>query len=252
MNTTVTLFGFSFINESSEEKVADQIVAAEKMADGKLPIVSTPNAAQLVAFSQNPDLFKFFSQSNWVLPDGQPIVWLSQWIKKPLQTRLTGSNLFPFLWQRAQREKIRVFLVVSSEEIQKKLLEERPDATILVAPVLKSDTDVVHFSQEVASAINLTQPHWVLIGLGFPKQEKICRYILENKVLTTDTPIFFLLGASFAFYCGLQKRAPESWQKMGLEWLFRLLQNPGRLWHRYTVVNFQFILLAFAEWWRQK
>lgn len=251
MNTTVTLFGFSFINESSEEKVVDQIVASEKNPS-KLPVVCTPNAAQLVAFAQNPRLAHFFSQSQWILPDGQPIVWLSKWIGNPLQSRLTGSNLFPLLWKRAQRDRIRIFLVVSSEQIEKKLKQEMPVAEILVAPLLKSESDVDRFSLEVTQTIISSRPKWVLIGLGFPKQEYICRYYLENSLLTDQKPIFFLLGASFEFYCGLQKRAPQSWQKLGLEWLFRFLQNPGRLWHRYTVVNFQFILLALAEWRKQK
>lgn len=247
MNYRVPLFGFEFMNLPSEADLIAHLKNFSSSSNIGLPVVCTPNAAQIVAFSQNEELRDFFQKSAFVLPDGQPIVWLSRLVGNPLQARLTGSSLFPLVWKEAIASQKRTMLLVSDSQVAEYLQNENRGTFIMVAPNLNSHSKLEGWMKEVNEQIMKIKPDWVFIGLGFPKQELICRYCLM-KSESNSKPLFFLLGASFEFYCGLKKRAPKVWQKLGLEWLFRFIQEPIRLFKRYTIVNFQFILLAWKEW----
>lgn len=241
----VTLFGFPFLNFHSEEEAAEFLMSNPVLSD-KLPIVCTPNAAQVVDFEQHLELKNFFKQSAFILPDGSPIVWLSRLVKKPLTARITGSGIFPYMWQELARAKKKVLMVVSEIEIQNRLQHEFPDCHFLVAPVFTEEFEAIEWTKNLETLVREHTIRYVFVGLGFPKQEWLCRGFLSRMPL--NSPLFLLFGASFEFYCGLKKRAPKTWQRIGLEWLYRFTQEPRRLWHRYTIINFKFMLLFIAEW----
>lgn len=241
----IALFGFSFLSFNDEAEAAEFLLRNASHSE-KLPVVCTPNAAQIVDFDRHPDLKSFFIQSEFTLPDGSPIVWLSRLVGKPLASRITGSGIFPYMWKELAKAKENILMVVSDVEIQVRLQPEFSECHFLIAPILKKETEAIEWIPNIENLVNKHSIRYVFIGLGFPKQEWLCRGYLQRN--PADSPLFLLLGASFQFYCGLKKRAPRFWQKIGLEWLHRFLQEPGRLWYRYTITNLKFLLLFIAEW----
>jgi N-acetylglucosaminyldiphosphoundecaprenol N-acetyl-beta-D-mannosaminyltransferase len=148
---------------------------------------------------------------------------------------LTGSDLFPLIWQSAKQHQHKIFIIVSHEELGLQLKQDYDNIRYYTPPFFNPLKEIALFEQlctEIADEIKDFDPHYVIVGIGFPKQEYLS---LAVHARLTKSPLFLLLGASAEFYVGAKKRAPVFLQKMGLEWLHRLLQEPRRLWKRYVL-----------------
>ncbi|OQW92010.1 MAG: hypothetical protein BWK79_15600 [Beggiatoa sp. IS2] len=241
----IHLFGLDFISAASHHEFLGELVNYPNIPAyqnlSKLPLVITPNADQIVQLDepQFRTLKEQLSQCLFILPDGQPIVWFSRLIGKPLQARLTGSDLFPLVWQTAKQHQQKVFIIVSHEELGIKLKQDY-DNIIYYTPEffnpLKDNGLFEKVCTEIIEKISEFKPHYVIVGIGFPKQELLSLAVHASLVKQQlNSPLFLLLGASAEFYVGTKKRAPVFLQKMGLEWLHRLSQEPRRLWKRYIL-----------------
>jgi exopolysaccharide biosynthesis WecB/TagA/CpsF family protein len=178
-----------------------------------------------------------------VAPDGQPVRWsLNKFHKTKLPDRCYGPELMLRLCKAAAKEGLSIYLYGSSnevlEQLQKKLKQQCPGLIIAGAvspPFRKMTKDEI--DAEIAK-INDSGANLVFIGLGCPRQDYFCH---ENKHKIKAVQL--AVGAAFDFHAGTKKTAPCWMQKRGLEWLFRLTQEPTRLWKRYFVIHTTFAFL---------
>jgi N-acetylglucosaminyldiphosphoundecaprenol N-acetyl-beta-D-mannosaminyltransferase len=238
---TIRLFDLDFISAENHADFFDDLMDYRNNPDygHKKPFVITPNADQVVKLDQpqHHTLKKQISQSLFILPDGQPIILFSKLARKPLKNRLTGSDLFPLLWQAAQKNRQRILVIVSEEAIGVKLKQDYDNIMYYTPPFFSVDSPLFDkVCLENFKIIKDFKPEYVIIGLGFPKQEFLGLALYQKlKEDNIPNPLFLFLGASADFYVGTKKRAPLLLQKMGLEWLHRLVSEPKVKWRRYIL-----------------
>jgi len=202
------------------------------------------NVAILMMMSRDSRLQRFIKNAALVVADGQPIVWASQWLAHPLPERVTGIDLIDALAKRAEQERFRVYLLGASREVI------RAAAANLQSKYPRLDIcgyDDGYFSPAEArdrvKAIRQSGAQILFVGMGVPRQE----FFLEEHWSDLDVSLAIGVGGSFDVIAGLKKRAPHWVQEAGMEWLYRLLQEPKRLWKRYLVTNLQFIYYLLRE-----
>ncbi|HMN04714.1 MAG TPA: WecB/TagA/CpsF family glycosyltransferase [Flavobacteriales bacterium] len=251
----VELFGLPFIADHDHRRVVEEVLAwpLPRLQADELPLLSTPNVDQVVKLHRpgNSDMLSVIKRARYVLPDGQPIVWVGNRIKgKELPARLAGSDLFPALWGRLAQERRPVYMVLANEAIGQALKKENEAMRWMVPPfysVEDAASEQQVAAQVCAELLERLVP-LVFIGLGFPKQERLALAVLDLlKKHDAPQPLFLLLGASFEFHAGLKKRAPMIWRRLGLEFFHRFLSEPRRMFRRYFVDDLQFFRLAWKE-----
>lgn len=245
MNRT-KLFNLPILNGTFEE-VASYLYNLPK---GNQPyLVFTPNVDHIVKISKDRMLFEQYQQADYFLADGWPLVALSKFKENKLNSRVSGADIFSYFLTYYNVVRKRFFIIggkpgnesILRDQIIKKAGIDISDINIVCPPNGFSEnhemlTSIIH-------EIQLFKPDFVFICLGFPKQEKIALK-LKDKI---STSLIFGLGASIDFYVGNIKRAPRYIQLIGLEWLWRLLSDPKRLWKRYLIEDPYFIILSFLE-----
>ena len=186
------------------------------------------------------ELLSILRKADMVTADGMPLVWLSKLMGQPLQERVTGADMVPALAERAAAEGKSIYLFGgidgSAKETARILVERYPDLKIAgySNPFINLD-DKIENKIEIAR-INITDPDILLIALGNPKQEIwFDRYKKYLKV-----PVSIGIGGTFEFISGVTSRAPLWMQRSGLEWIYRMSQDPARLVNRYIKGLYRF------------
>ncbi len=248
MKETTNIFGYNFICAENYDTLADRVISDVRTGEAGLTNFITPNAHGINMYARLPEVNVFCQQSRYVLPDGQPIVWLSRFTDRKIKQRLTGSDFFPVMFRKIKGAEHRCLFIMSNEELGKMILTEKPDARYLVPPFFSiSETDRVgDFVLNAAEIIQKFNLNYVFIGISEPKQGLLAKLITERLRRSNykSSCVFFFLGASYEFYFGLKKRAPVFFQKTGMEWVYRLGSEPGRMYKRYIFGNFEFLLRA--------
>lgn len=207
--------------------------------------VVTPNVDHIVQLEKDVVLQKVYQNASLILTDGQPLIWLSKLYKTPIVEKVSGSDLFPELCKMAAQKQYRMFFLGAAEGIAvtaAKNLKKRYPGLIVsgtYSPPMGFEKD----QKEIKKIINMVReakPHILIVGLGCPKQEKFM-FCYHDKL---QVPISLGLGASLDFEAGNAKRAPKWMSKMGLEWFYRMMQNPKRMGKRYFN-DFKIIKLYF-------
>lgn len=206
----------------------------------------------LLAAHDNDEVMQVYQSSQYVLCDGMPVKWASQILGKPVPERMTGLDVLPALLEEANVHRYRLFLLGASPGVGESLATYIQKhycnaivAGIFVPPFKKqfSETD----NEQMIHAIQLAKPHIVLVSLTAPKQDI---WIAENlKRISAHWAIG--IGGAFEVTAGLIPRAPRWMQKCGLEWFFRFLQEPKRMFRRYFVEAPRFIPLVLKQWLRK-
>jgi N-acetylglucosaminyldiphosphoundecaprenol N-acetyl-beta-D-mannosaminyltransferase len=192
--------------------------------------------------------------ANWLVPDGSGVVWASSVLGGKVCERVTGSDVFSALHQRMNAAGgLSVFFLGASEttlaQIRTRMALDFPN--IRVAGTYSPPFKPTYSEQELAemiSAVNATRPDVLWVGMTAPKQEK---WIFENRD-RLEVRFAAAVGAVFDFYTGNVKRSHPLFQRLGLEWLPRLLQQPHRLWRRMFVSAPIFVLHVMRARWRQR
>ena len=224
--------------------------------DGKT-LINTINAHSYNTAQKDEAFAEALSNGDYLIPDGASIVKACRWLKaksRPKE-RIAGWDLFVFEMQRlAERGKmkdgrmLRVMFFGSSEKvlslIRKQAAIDYPNIDVVTySPPYKpefSDED----NQAMIRAINDADPDLLWIGMTAPKQEKWAyKHWHELNIHCHCGTI----GAVFDFYAGTVKRAPLWWQEHSLEWLYRLIMEPKRMWRRYIIGNAKFIYYIWKE-----
>ena len=252
----VRLFGLDFVDAASVEEVADVILAMKHVpndpGDDRLPVVVTPNVAHLVMRDRrtNDIAESVTDRAQFVLPDGQPIVWASHMLGDPLRTRLAGSSLTAVLWPQLVDRRRPTLVIANSDESAARVSAEGPAVATIVAPMLSVDRpeSLRSFADDCARAAIGHRAQFVFVTLGHPKQSLIVDQMMRSWPADEPYPVVLAIGASFDMYYGLVRRAPDIIQRMGLEWLFRFVQEPRRLFRRYFIEGASFAPMLFREW----
>ncbi len=210
--------------------------------------VVTPNIDHIVRLRKDIVFKNIYGNAALVLPDGMPVIWAAQFLGAPLKEKVSGADIFPELCSLAARSKYSVFLLggrkTAVEKTALKLTNKYPDLKIAgtYCPSFGFERDVEE-TKKIVEIIKSAKPDILFVGVGSPKQEK---WIYDHKD-EYIVPVSIGVGAAFDFISGIVKRAPVWMQKTGLEWLWRLIMEPKRLWKRYLVDDVQFFALLLKQ-----
>ena len=201
----------------------------------------------LIEAQRRPEFQQILNHAGFNVPDGMPIVWAGIMMGKKGIERIYGPKLMENLCALSEKMKWKIFLYGTTDStldlLSKKLKRIFPKLIIVGrhAPPFRALLDVE--KNEIYQKINSSQAHVVFVGLSTPKQEL---WMYEAKThLNAD--ILVGGGAAFDFIAGIKPQAPIFMQRNGLEWLFRLFQEPRRLWKRYLINNTLFCYYCFRS-----
>ncbi len=202
--------------------------------------IATVNVDFLVKAMEDKELRDLLQNADMCTADGMPLVWGSRLLGSPLKERVTGSDMVPQLAARAAEKGLTLYFMGGSEgsaEVAKDILVKRHPNLQIVGTSCPFWKPGEQFDEAVLDDIREAAPDVLLVALGNPKQE----LWIQQYGKAVGVPVMIGVGASIDFVAGNVKRAPKWMQRVGLEWLGRLLQEPGRLWKRYLTDVIKFM-----------
>ncbi|MBD2336437.1 WecB/TagA/CpsF family glycosyltransferase [Calothrix sp. FACHB-156] len=235
------------IDKYSFDEVTEQIVN-HASSRSKPEYVVTPNAMHILTLQKDTHFREIYHQAFLVVPDGVSLLWAAKFLQTPLNGRVNGTDLFEKLCAIAAEKGLKIFLLGgrpgAAEQAKQKLKARHPNLSIVgtYCPPYGFENQ----SEELAainSKIKSASPDILFVGLGAPKQEKWIAHNYQD----LEVPISIGIGVSFELVADMVRRAPVWMQKTGLEWLFRLIVEPSRLWKRYILGNPTFIWLVLKQ-----
>lgn len=200
------------------------------------------NASKLVLAKEDKELREILLNADIVTADGMSVVWASQLIGTPLKERVTGIDTFENLVEMAAQKGYSVYFLGAKPDVVEALVKHYRD----YLPNLKiAGYHDGYFgrNEDVIEDIKKTTPDILFVAMGSPRQEKWQATNLAKLGVSFTIGV----GGSFDHVAGFSQRAPKWMQENGLEWLYRFLQEPTRLWQRYLLGNTKFILLVLKE-----
>jgi N-acetylglucosaminyldiphosphoundecaprenol N-acetyl-beta-D-mannosaminyltransferase len=207
----------------------------------------------VMASQEDPALRAAVLGADFTVPDGQPLVWALRALGHDVGDRVYGPDLMDRACARASRTGQRFYLYGGRNQgalaqLARVLRLRYPGLQIVggYAPPFRELTDAEE--EAVAADIHRSGADVVWVGLGVPKQEKWMARMRDR----LDAPVLVGVGAAFDFHAGLIPQAPDRLQRLGLEWAFRLVQEPRRLWRRYLRYNPRFVAGFARQWARQR
>lgn len=217
----------------------------ELIQEDKNAFVVTPNVDHIIQLERGGELVEAYKRADLILTDGKPLVWISKWYGTPIKEKISGSDLFPKLCELAARKEYKMFFLGAAEGVAAKAaenLKKKYKGLQIVgaySPPKGFETEESEMIK-IRSLIKNAHPHILIVALGCPKQEL---FILHNRE-NLGVPISLGLGASIDFEAGNIKRAPKWMSDHGLEWIYRITQDPKRLAKRYLVDDMKILKLA--------
>jgi len=209
--------------------------------------ILTPNVDHIMRLQQDPLFKDCYRQASLVLPDGMPLVWASKILRFPLKERIAGIDLFFALCRLAAEEGYKAFFLGAKPEILKKAVE-RVSLSFENLQIAGSQHGYFHSESQVVDLINQNKPDLLFIGMGSPKQE----YWIQCNIKHLKIKAALCVGGSFDILAGEKRRAPLFMHKIGMEWFWRLLLEPRRLWRRYLIEDMRFLKLVYLQIAREK
>ena len=218
---------------------ADAAINSAQMLPSEGAAVHLINAYSVALAQKDPLFREALSGSAYNFPDGKPLSWVTRMTQQPL-SQVRGPQFFLDVIDRGRVSGVRHFLLGGSEDLlvklQQKLESRFPDADIVgtFSPPFRPLSPAELDAQDEAIRRSGAQIVWV--GLGTPKQDHEVRRLSASLQVTACA-----VGAAFDFTAGTKREAPKWMTRAGLEWVFRLLSEPRRLWKRYLIGNFVFL-----------
>lgn len=207
-------------------------------------LVGVVNAAKIVKLRADAFLRTSLLECDVLLADGQSVVWASRLLGRPLPERVAGIDLFEALLAVADREGHGVYLLGAKPEVlarMKSVITARWPGVKIAGSRDGYFTDAE--AAQVADDIAGSGADMLFLGMTTPKKE----LFLGRYGAVLGVPVLHGVGGSFDVLAGVTKRAPERWQRWGMEWAYRVRQEPRRLWRRYLVTNLAFLGLLIRE-----
>lgn len=196
--------------------------------------VVTPNVDHIVMLEKDKEFATAYKNADLILTDGKPLIWISRYYKLFIKEKISGSDLFPRICEMAARKQYKMFFLGAAEGVAAKaannLIMRYPG--LQVVGTYSPPYGFEKQEQEIYKIIDMVKsaaPDILIVGFGAPKQEK---FIYNNRI-KLGVPVSLGLGASFDFEAGNLKRAPKWMSDLGLEWMYRIIQEPKRMSKRY-------------------
>jgi N-acetylglucosaminyldiphosphoundecaprenol N-acetyl-beta-D-mannosaminyltransferase len=248
MNKKINILGMK-INITNMENVI-QCVNSIITSKNKSGYMCVANVHTVITGRKNKDFMMVNNKAKLSIPDGTPLVWFSKIKGHKSVNRTAGPDLMTEIFKRSNicnGTQIKHYFYGSTNEnlkmLKSELIKKYPDLHIvgMYSPPFRNLSE--EEQQEIIDKINRLAPDIVWVGLGAPKQE-IWMSDVHNKL---SNSLLIGVGAAFNFHSGLVKRAPLFMQQCGLEWLYRLLQEPKRLFKRYLTTNILFFYFLIKD-----
>ena len=239
------IFGIPVAHVSEGEAV-ERIVAAAKTRHSAyfvatLNVDFVSNAVSGWPFGGNDELWGYLKNADLVTADGMPIVLLSKLLRNALPGRVTGADMVPAICRRCAEDGLSMYVLGGDRDAIAGAFAKMG----LEAPAGHDDSFVRldEPQPEIIDRINAVRPDILFVALGNPKQE----LWMGRNAAKLDVGAMIGIGGTFNFIAGRVKRAPGWMQKSGLEWIYRIIQEPGRLWRRYAYGLVKFSWLSFLH-----
>lgn len=233
----------SFLNIPVDCLTMDETIAKIESAisSGKQIHHVVVNAAKIVSLQKDENLKNSIIECDIINADGQSIVWASHLLGTPIPERVTGIDLMSRLVEISHKKKYKLFLFGARQEVLDKLVhiystQYSPD--LIVGS--RNGYYVPEEEEEIADMIRNSKANILFVALTSPKKEVFLHNFKDH---LQNINLIMGVGGSFDVIAGFTKRAPVFMQKAGFEWLYRLLQEPRRMWKRYLFGNSRFIFL---------
>jgi N-acetylglucosaminyldiphosphoundecaprenol N-acetyl-beta-D-mannosaminyltransferase len=201
------------------------------------------NVHMVCEHHRNPNFQDVLKEAAYVVPDGMPLVFSLRLFHRIKQERIAGNDIMQSLIDKARLESLKVFLIGSTEEILATISSQLAQINVEHQTYSPPFLPIEEFNfDHQAAIISEYAPDMVLVGLGCPKQE-IWMNRMKDKV---EAPMFGV-GGAFLLFAGIDKRAPQWMRKLSLEWFYRFLLEPKRLFKRYLTTNSYFLWLMLKQ-----
>jgi len=204
------------------------------------------NAGKIVAMQDDKQLMESVNEADLINADGQAVVWASKILSKPLKERVAGIDLMSNLVQLAHTKGYKIFFLGAKQEVLSKVVDTYSNqySESIIAGYRNG-----YFSQDeeegIAKQIANSGAQILFVAISSPTKEN---FLYTHRQTLAKVNFVMGVGGSFDVVSGLVKRAPSWMQNTGLEWFYRLIQEPQRMWKRYLVGNTKFVLLVIKEW----
>ena len=220
----------------------------EKLQHGG--VVFTPNIDHIMKLQKNYNFYQIYNKADYIVCDSKILMYVSKFLGTPIQEKISGSDLFPAFYNYYRHDDtMKIFLLGGSEEtvsIAQHKINAKVDRDMVVAaysPPFGFEYDEQE-CQKIIDLINDSGATVLGIGVGAPKQEL---WLNKFKHQLKNVKVFLAIGATINFESGSMKRSPKWMSEIGLEWLFRLLSEPQRLWKRYLIDDLPFFWLVLLQ-----
>lgn len=241
-----TLFGIPI----AAATMRDALEQVDRAVRTRAPLqIGVVNAAKIVNMGRDDKLRDDVLASDLVLADGMSVVWASRILRAPLPERVAGIDLMHAILEQGDARRYRVFCLGATPDVLsdavRRLKQLYPNVQFVGARdgYYRPDEEAA-----LAEEIRAARPDVLFVAMTSPKKEDfLARWSRELGV-----PVWHGVGGSFDVVAGKVLRAPGTWQRLGLEWLYRVKQEPRRLWKRYLVTNLAFMYLLAHEWARRE
>lgn len=211
--------------------------------------IGVVNAAKVVNMRRDAALREAVLTSDLILADGIAVVWASRALGTPLPERVAGIDLMTRLLELADRRKLRVYLFGATEDVNAKVADEIarrwPGAVVAGR---RNGYYAADEEEAIARQIGESRSDLLFVAMSPPKKE----IFLARWGAVMRVPVIHGVGGAFDVVAGKVKRAPAGWQKLGLEWLYRVVQEPRRMWRRYLTTNTAFAWMLAGAWVRKR
>jgi N-acetylglucosaminyldiphosphoundecaprenol N-acetyl-beta-D-mannosaminyltransferase len=233
----------TYVNNVSMNETIQEI--ERLIAQDKKSYVVPINVDVVIKMEHDSYLREIVDKADLVLVDGKPLIWVSQIYKMPIKQKISGSDLVPLLCETAATKGYSIYILGGKDGVadkaKKKIIQQWSNINIVgtYAPPFGFEKDEKELS-EINERIAKAKPDILIVCFGCPKQEK---YIYEN-IRHYNAKVSICAGATVDFLAGNVKRAPKWMSEHGLEWFYRFLQEPRRLFKRYFIDDLKIIRLV--------
>ncbi len=233
----------TYVNNVSMNETIQEI--ERLIAQDEKSYVVPINVDVVIKMEHDSYLREIVDKADLVLVDGKPLIWVSQIYKMPIKQKISGSDLVPLLCETAATKGYSIYILGGKDGVadkaKKKIIQQWPNINIVgtYAPPFGFEKDEKELN-EINERIAKAKPDILIVCFGCPKQEK---YIYEN-IRHYNAKVSICAGATVDFLAGNVKRAPKWMSEHGLEWFYRFLQEPRRLFKRYFIDDLKIIRLV--------
>ncbi len=237
----------TYVNNFNMDETVQRIETL--ISEGRKSYVVAVNVDVIMKIEADSYLKEIVDKADITLVDGKPLIWISRLHHNTIKVKISGSDLVPVLCAKAANAGHSVFIIGGKEGVaekaRKRLEEKNPNIKIVgtYAPPLGFEKDEAELNR-INDIISRAHPDLLIACFGCPKQEK---WIYEN-YQKYDAKVSLCAGATVDFMAGHIKRAPRWMSEHGLEWFYRFLQEPRRMFRRYFVDDMKIIKLVIKYW----